>query len=608
MTAMLDPFPGWEKITGNQQNISLDRQGVRPNDLLERRRRYLVMWTSLKAERARQWRKWIELAGHIMPELGRFLSSDHNRPKDTSLILNNTPTRAARSLVAGLLTAHTSPGRPWLNLTVVDPALAEWGPMKRWLFEVNRRVRLVYELSNFYRAMAMGVYPGLAVFGLGTCIAEPDEKRVMRYTPLAMGTYAIASDGRGKVDRLQYEEAWTVAELVNEFGWENVSNSVKTAYNGGWYEQYVSVLRTISPNAEFIPGTIGRKGKAYGSAWMEIGGLASASGALSQPSSDPVIGFLRDGGYPKFPVLCARWTTISRDTYPTGPGHDALDDTRGLMQLERRKLLAISKGVNPAMLIPDALRLNKLSMLPGDAVYYPTGTQGIEIKPAHVVDPRWVEETRNEINAYQQRIGQAFFADLMLLFTDERPGQGKQPETAQEIAAKSQEKMLMLGPVVENLNDFLTDSVELTIDAMAKRKMFPPAPREASNFKLKIQFISELAKAQLLIGVQAKERFVQFVGQVAQLDKNVLLKLKGSKLVDRYADNMGIEPDAVADEQEYQQLLAKQQQQEQAQQQAQAMLTATDAAKNLGGVNLAEDNPVSRMLGPVAGAQQGGQP
>ena len=211
---------------------------------------------------------------------------------------------------------------------------------------------------------------------------------------------------------------------------------------------------------------------------MEIGGLSSAAGALAQPSSDPTIGFLRDSGYEEFPVLCARWATTSRDIYPTGPGHDALPDCRQLMQLERRKLLAISKGVNPAMLIPDALRLNRLSMLPGDAIYYPTGTQGVEIKSAHEVNPQWVKESREEALAAMQRIGQAFFSDLMLLFTDTRPGEGKQPETAQEIVAKQQEKMLMLGPVVENINEFLTQLIERTIAIMSRRRMLPQFPRE----------------------------------------------------------------------------------------------------------------------------------
>lgn len=585
-----------------QEYLGVERQKVKPDDLIERRRRYLMWWTSIKAERGRQWNEWRALASFILPELGRFLTSEHNAPKDTSQILNNTPTRMARSLAAGFLAGHTSPTRPWLNVTVPDPDLAEWGPMKQALYELNRRIRLIYQFSNFYRVMAMHIYLGLGVFGMGTCIAEEDPKRVMRFVPLAMGTYGLSGDGNGEIDTTQYEEAWTVKELVNHFGWDRVSNSVRVAYNGGWHEQYVAVLRTIAPNSEYIPGMIGRAGAPYGSAWMEIGGLNSAAGALAQPSSDPTIGFLLDSKYDEFPVLCARWATTSRDIYPTGPGHDALPDCRQLMQLERRKLLAISKGVNPAMLIPDALRLNRLSMLPGDAIYYPTGTQGVEIKPAYEVKPQWVTETREEAQAAMQRIGQAFFSDLLLLFTNEQPGAGKQPDTAQEVAAKQQEKMLMIGPVLENINEFLTRLTERTIAIMGRRRMLPEFPREARNMRFKVEFISPLAQAQKLLGAQAKERLIQFIGQVGQIKGQPALDMLNVKIIRNYADDLGNPPDVLETDEDWQKIQMQRQQEAKMKQQAQAMLSAAEAAKNLGKVPMDEDNLVTRMAGQPAGA------
>jgi len=593
-----------------QEFLGIKRQTVQPEDRLERRRRYLLSWTARKAERTRQWSKWQDLSSLIMPELGRFLTSDHNVPKDTSKILNGTPTRMARSLIAMLISGHTSPARPWLNLTVMDQNLAEWGPMRRWLWELNRRVRLLFELANFYRVMAMCVYPGLAVFGLGTCLLEEDPVKVLRFPQLAMGSYVLAGDGDGIIDTLQYEEAWTVGELVKEFGWDNVSNSIKVAWNGGWYEQYVSILRTISPNSEFIPGTIGAKGKKWGSAWMEIGGLSSAAGALAQPSSDPAIGFLREGGYESFPVLCARWATTSRDIYPTGPGHDALPDARMVMQLERRELLAISKGVNPAMLIPDALRLNRLSMLPGDAIYYPTGTNGIEIKPAHIVDPRWVEQSASKRQEAMQRIGQAFFVDLARIFTETQPGDSKQPDTAAAVAAKDQEKMLQLGPVLENINEFLTRLVERTLQIMAKRRMIPPAPLEARDMRLKVEFVSILSQAQKLLGAQPKERLIQMVGQLgAVVGPNALEqpidKINTDVLVDEYADDLGIPPLAIATDEEVAKKRQARQQQMQQAQQAQMMATGADAAQKAGTVDMKGDNLVTRMLGQTAGAEAG---
>ena len=72
-----------------------------------------------------------------------------------------------------------------------------------------------------------------------------------------------------------------------------------------------------------------------------------------------------------------------------------------------------------------------------------------------------------------QRVGQSFFSELMLMFIDERPGEGKQPRTAQEIAAKQQEKMLQLGPVLENINEFLTRMVERVVSIMARRRLLP---------------------------------------------------------------------------------------------------------------------------------------
>lgn len=589
-----------------EEFLGIKRQVTDPEDYVERRRHYLVQWTALKGERSRQWDKWKEICDFIMPEQGRFLTSQHNNPKNVDRILNGSPTRFARALSAGMLAGHTSPIRWWLNLTVADPDLAEWGPMKKALWELNRRVRLIYQLSGFYKFMAQCIYPGIASFGLGTGICEEDDKTVLRFIPLSIGTYAIGSDGQNKVNLLQYEEAWTVRALVNEFGWENVSNSVRTAYNGGWYEQYVAVLRTIEPNAEFIPGSVGKRGSMFGSAWMEIGGLNSAAGALAQPSTDPVIGFLRDGHYPENPIMCNRWLTTSNDTYPTGPGHDALPDAREVMQLRRRILLAISKGVNPAMLIPDVLRMSKLSTLPGDAIYYPTGTQGVEIKPAHVLDPRWVEEARNESQGALERVGQAFFSNLMLLFTQQNAGDGKQPDTAQEIAAKQQEQMLQLGPVLENSNEFLTSLVERTIAVMARKRLLPQFPREAGGHRLKVEFTSTLAKAQQLLQVQQKERFIQFLGQVAQLDPSSRFKLNGPKFVDRYANDLGLEPDVTFDDEQYQKIIQEHAKQAEEAKQQQDLLTAADAAKSLGKTPMDNDNLMSRMVGqPAAGVAAG---
>ena len=596
-------------VTYNEPT-QLDRQYVPKGDLMERRRRYLMRWVSLKAERSRQWGKWIDLTDYIMPERGRFLTTDHNFPKFTSKIMNNVPTRSARALSAGLMSGITSPARPWFNLATPDPDLTEFPPVKAWLYSVAQRMRQVLTISGWYKAAAMGIYPDLVTYGTAACLMEEDDDKVVRFVSLPQGSYAIAQDGHGKIDCLMYEEPWTVAELVKEFGWDKVSGSVRSAYNGGLYEQYVVVLRTISPNEEFLPGAANGRNKKWGSAYLEIGGLGSAAGALLQPSADPAIGFLRLAGYDEFPVLAPRWATTGRDVYGTGPGHDALPDAKQLMTLEKRYLLGLAKGVNPPMLIPDTMRLQKLSMLPGDPVYVPAGITGVKIEPAQVVHHEFLGMTAEKIQRTENRIGQAFFADLvMMLIDDER----KQPSTAEEVRAKQQEKMLQLGPVLENLNDeCLAPMITRLYAIMARRGMVPQPPKEMRGVSVKVDFISILAQAQKLIGTGAKERLVQFIGQVAQLGAapgEATDMISAKRLITRYADDLGVPPDVMATDEEMQQAQQARQKAQQAAQQNAAMESASNTAKNLGGASTDDGTMLGKLVqgqaGPAAAAQAG---
>lgn len=592
--------------------ISIERQKVPANDILERRRRYLVRWTGIKAERTRQWATWQSLTDYIIPERGRFMTSDHNKTKDTKRILNGMPTKYLKSLAAAMMSGITSPARPWFSITLPDPEMAEWAPMRAWLYQTNERIRQVLALGNFYKAAAQGTYLDLGGFGTSCCLVEEDPIKVVRFTPLPIGSYGLAQDGQGHINTLMYEEPWTVAELVDEFGWENVSASVKTAYNASYYEQYVLVLRIIAPNPEFIPGRADRLGKRWGSVYMELGGMGQASGSQLQPSTDPVIGFLRDSGYEEFPVLAPRWAATGRDVYGTGPGHDALPDVRQLMKLESRSLLAVDKGVNPPMLLPESMRQRRVTMQPGDPTYVPSGTTQ-KVEPAQVVRPEWLDKNELKIRQAESRIGQFFFSDLVSMFISPSPTAGKQPVTAEEIRAKQQENMLLLGPVLENLNDeFLAPLIQRVYSIMDRRGLIPPAPKEAHGMPLNVQFISILAQAQKLIHTTAKERVVAFVGQVAALQAtqnkgggDALDNLDTDEMIRLYVDDVGAPPTILTTDEIKAQTRQQRAQAQQAAQQGQAMAMAAKGAKDASGASLEGDNLLTRMIGPVAGAQAG---
>jgi len=88
-----------------------------------------------------------------------------------------------------------------------------------------------------------------------------------------------------------------------------------------------------------------------------------------------------------------------------------------------------------------------------------------------------------DINDVRQRIQSAFYADLFLMVS-----QQSQNMTATEVAERHEEKMLMLGPVLERLQNELIDPlIEITFSAMVNAGVLPPPPppllpRRSSTF------------------------------------------------------------------------------------------------------------------------------
>src|SRR5260221_11238557 len=117
-----------------------------------------------------------------------------------------------------------------------------------------------------------------------------------------------------------------------------------------------------------------------------------------------------------------------------------------------------------------------------------------------------------DIAEVQGRIKQAFYANLFLMMAES----DRRQITAREIDERHEEKMLMLGPVLERLHDELLDPLVKRVFAiMARHRMIPPLPRSMQPQQLTVEFISMLAQAQKAVATGAIERFWQFGMQIA---------------------------------------------------------------------------------------------
>jgi hypothetical protein len=198
-----------------------------------------------------------------------------------------------------------------------------------------------------------------------------------------------------------------------------------------------------------------------------------------------------------------------------------------------------------------------------------------------------------DIQDVRGRIRSAFYADLFLMLANQTDTR----MTATEVAERHEEKLLMLGPVLERLhNEMLDPMVEMTFDRMLAAGIVPPPPPDIQGQNLNVEFVSMLAQAQQAVGTNSVDRFVATLGSVAQLKPEVLDKLDADKWADAYSDMLGVDPELVVPSQEVARI---RQARAQAQQQAQATETApqiAQAAKNASQVDAAGLQDVMNMF------------
>ena len=113
---------------------------------------------------------------------------------------------------------------------------------------------------------------------------------------------------------------------------------------------------------------------------------------------------------------------------------------------------------------------------------------------------------------------------------------------------------------------------------------------------LKVEYISVMAQAQKLVGISGVERFVGFVGQMAQMNPDVMDKLDIDQTVDVYADMTSVPPSIVRSDDAVASMRQQKAQAAQAQQQSEMMNQAAGTAKQLSETDTSGDNALTEMM------------
>lgn len=536
-----------------------------------------------------------ECSKFVLPRAGRFAVTDRNKGDNRySGVYDNAAIRANRVLAAGMMAGMTSPARPWFRLATPDPKLMEVDAVRLWLDSVTKLMRTVFAKSNLYKTLH-SMYEELGCFGTAAAYVCKDFDSLVHSQALTFGEYAVAQNSKGRVDTLFREYQCTVGQLVDEFGIDACSESVKAMHSNGRLDQWVTVTHAVYPrNNRDVRGKTS-KDKRFASVYFE----SSATGNR----------VLRESGYDQFPFVVPRWVTSGGDIYGTGPAHEALGPIKQLQHQQLRKSQAIDYKTNPPLQMPAGYRTMEVNTLPGGVSYVDMSTQNGGIRSAFEVQLD-LSELGQDIVDVRRQIESTFYSDLFLMLAnDDRSG-----VTAREISERHEEKMLMLGPVLERLhNELIEPLIDLVFEAAVGAvtetgPLLPPAPDELDGMELKVDFISTLAQAQKQIGLSGIERLFGFAGQLAQAKPEVLDKIDADQALDIYGDLLGTDPAVILSDDKVAVVRAQRQQQQLQQEQmaqmaqmAKPMDQMAGAAQKLGGTTAGEGTALDAIMQGLQG-------
>jgi len=542
---------------------------------------------TLKNERTSFETWWKDADLYVLPDRCQWSSSDHGNGKADSYsrIIDDTPVRAIETCASGLHSGITNPSRPWFELTLANKALSELPVVKAWLEACRDRLLDAFRASNLYNALPI-TYGNVAAFGVDAMVMEEDDEEVFRFENLAVGTYWLSTNSKRRVDCIVRELRMTVRQVVERFKIENVSTKIAQRWHNKGYEDPIDVVHVVCPNADYNPRGIMSREKRYLSTYYEA----------DSPKDTAVLSLK---GFDSFPVLCPRWQVTGRNAYGQGPGKRIRGHSKALQAYKRALDKGTNKMADPPLTAPSSMRGQATTQIAGGITYYDDTKSGAPlVQPLYNTHTFPVEKIFPLIQDARQQIEAGCFADLFLMIANS----DRRQVTAEEIRAKQEEKLLQIGPVLENLNDELLDPlIARGFTSMLSRGLLPEPPEEIQGQALIVQYVSMMAQVQKMLGLGALDRFLGVLGNVAGFQKDVLDNVDADKVALEYHDMLGVTNRILRFPEPRDQIRQQRAQMAQQQIQAEQQVQNAQAAKLLSETDTRGDNALTDLINAQRG-------
>lgn len=506
---------------------------------------------SMRSTRGQYDSKFSQLRAFFAPLNGRWDPSDvNNGTRQDYQIINETGQLSLRTLKSGMLNGMSNQTKKWFGITPNDPAYKDDQEAKVWCEKIADEVRATMLKSNYYQAL-LELYGDEGQYGTGAFLIEADEETDIRCHPYPMGSYYIGTNDQLRVDLSCRELSYTPRSLCDKFGYEGISDAMQVLVDsnaGGVQEQQVyPVAHFILPASYFKNAKPYKKvqGFKWFSIWYEIGNYKSGE------HKNPDCGLLRFSGFMENPLICGRWETTGENIYGNGPAEVVLGSTMSLQAWEERIAQGGEKYINPPMVAGTSVDPRRLTTLPGEFTFIDDKDTKGAFGPAYQIDFK-LEGPLKLVERIEARIKDGLFVSVFQLFSDS----DRREMTAEEVRARAQEKLQILGPVIErNTDEVHAPSINRILGILQRipgRLPKPPAsmanPDGSLRVGLKVEFESMLVAAAKMSELNNISTVVQFVTSEQALNTGMADILDFDAITRRVADLAAMPSDLVNSE------------------------------------------------------------
>jgi hypothetical protein len=306
---------------------------------------------------------------------------------------------------------------------------------------------------------------------------------------------------------------------------------------------------------------------------------------------------LAENGYYDFPVIAPRWELVANDAYGSSPAMDALGDVIQLQHMTKKKAQGIDKLISPPVLADIQLQHKPTALLP-NGVTFVHGVNNVGVKPIYTVNPPLGDMTM-DIRDIQQRIREIFHNPLFNMIS-----QLDTVRSATEIDARREEKLILLGPVLERFeNEALDPAIKRIFGIMQRKGLIPEPPEDLADKGIEIQYVSILSAAQSAVGTISTERWLALIGNLVGIWPEAAEVPDITEVLRDYGRDVGVPAKLIRSKEEIATAKAALAEQAEANRGMEMVTAGADAAKTLASTPVGGGaSALQQIMGGVGGA------